>query len=69
VAVIIIIMIAMATPATAAHINDMVAVGMIIITIIIIHGPFKGKATDLHGFIYDVRLPNSNNDLFSKTTN
>jgi hypothetical protein len=31
-------------------------------------GPFKGKATDLHGFIYDVRLPNSNNDLFSKTT-
>jgi hypothetical protein len=32
------------------------------------HGPFKGKATDLHGFIYDVRLPNSNNDLFSKTT-
>jgi hypothetical protein len=31
-------------------------------------GPFKGKATDLHGFIYDIRLPNSNNDLFSKTT-
>jgi hypothetical protein len=31
-------------------------------------GPFKGKATDLHGFIYDVGLPNSNNDLFSKTT-
>jgi hypothetical protein len=31
-------------------------------------GPFKGKVTDLHGFIYDVRLPNSNNDLFSKTT-
>jgi hypothetical protein len=30
--------------------------------------PFKGKATDLHGFIYDVGLPNSNNDLFSKTT-
>jgi hypothetical protein len=31
-------------------------------------GPFKGKATDLHGFIYDIGLPNSNNDLFSKTT-
>jgi hypothetical protein len=31
-------------------------------------GPFKGKATDLHGLIYDVGLPNSNNDLFSKTT-
>jgi hypothetical protein len=31
-------------------------------------GSFKGKATDLHGFIYDVGLPNSNNDLFSKTT-
>jgi hypothetical protein len=31
-------------------------------------GPFKGKATDLHGYIYDVGLPNSNNDLFSKTT-
>jgi hypothetical protein len=31
-------------------------------------GPFKGKATNLHGFIYDVGLPNSNNDLFSKTT-
>jgi hypothetical protein len=27
-------------------------------------GPFKGKATNLHGFIYDI----SNNDLFSKTT-
>ena len=32
------------------------------------HGPFKGKVSDLHGFIYDVGLPNSNNDLFSKTT-
>jgi hypothetical protein len=32
------------------------------------HGPFKGKATDLHGSIYDIGLPNSNNDLFSKTT-
>jgi hypothetical protein len=31
-------------------------------------GPFKGKVTNLHGFIYDVGLPNSNNDLFSKTT-
>jgi hypothetical protein len=32
------------------------------------HGPFKGKATDLHGFIYDIGLPNSNNNMFSKTT-
>ena len=31
-------------------------------------GPFKGKATDLNGFIYDVGLPISNNVLFSKTT-
>ena len=32
------------------------------------HGSFKGKATELQGYIYDVGLPNSNNDLFSKTT-
>jgi hypothetical protein len=31
-------------------------------------GPFKGKATNLHGVINNVGLPNSNNDLFSKTT-
>ena len=31
-------------------------------------GPFKGKPVKLQGFIYDIGLPNSNNDLFSKTT-
>lgn len=29
---------------------------------------FKGKHPDLEGHIYDTGLPNSNNDLFSKTT-
>ena len=29
---------------------------------------FKGKNPDLQGHVYDVGLPNSNNDLFSKTT-
>jgi hypothetical protein len=29
---------------------------------------FKGKCADLQGHVYDVGLPNSNNDLFSKTT-
>ena len=29
---------------------------------------FKGKNPDLQGYVYDVGLPNSNNDLFTKTT-
>ena len=29
---------------------------------------FKGKNPDLQGHVYDVGLPNSNNDLFTKTT-
>jgi hypothetical protein len=53
---------AMAMPTTVAHVIDVVNNNNTT------RGPFKGKATDLHGYIYDIGLPNSNNDLFSKTT-